>query len=233
MTLGEEFTGSNGTWGTEFSLTAHSTTLGTQTTDGLYSAWIDVSAMDRGDVYEIKAYETVVSGGTKRICFQHTIPGHGLAGDELFTIPPFMFVHGWDFTLTRLLGTDRTIEYGVRSVEGAVSEAFSGTDTIGTTEFFLASDSTTKTKQTDAGLYQLFIDVSAIAKSDEFLLKVYEEVRDAASTDRAQTLALLKGVRATPIYVAPTLFLDNGWEFSLDKIAGTDQSLPRSIRKVA
>jgi hypothetical protein len=233
MALTEEYTGSNGTWGTEFSLTAHSTTLAEQSSDGLYAPWVDTSALARGDLYRLRAYESVESAGTKRIVLNQDIPGWGLAFSELFTLPPLMLLHKWDFTLTRIAGSDRTIEYGVRGVEGAVTEAFAGSDTITTTEFFLASDSTTKTKQTTAGLYQLFLDVNALAKSDEFELKMYEEVRDAATTDRSQVLGLLKGVRTAKVYVTPTLFLDNGWEFSLDKIAGTDQAIPRSIRKVA
>lgn len=233
MTLAESYTGSNGSWGTEFSLTAHSTTLPAQTTDGLYAPWIDMVNLARGDLYRLRAYETVIAAGTKRICFEHHIPGWGLNPDKLFTIPPLMLVHGWDFTLTRIAGTDRTIEYGVRGVTGAVTEPFSNTNTIGATEFFIASNSTTKTKQTAVGLYQVFLDVNALAKSDEFELKMYEEVRDAATVDQVGMRALLKGARSLKIYSTPTLFLDNGWEFSLKKIAGTDRSIPASLRKVA
>ena len=233
MALTEEYTGSNGTWGTEFSLTAHSTTLGTQTTDGLYSPWVDLSAAVRGDQYRLRGYETTVGGGTKRIFVDQGIPGWGLNTNEIFTIPPVMLMHGWDFTLQRIAGADSTIEYGVRGVEGAVTEPFSGTDVIGVTEFFCASDSTTKTKQTDDGLYQLWVDVNAMAKSDVFEIKAYDEVRDAATTDRIVMTSTLIGLRSNKIWTSPVLFLANGWEFSLKKGAGTDQSLPRSIRKVA
>lgn len=233
MALTEEYTGSNGSWGTEFSLTAHSTSLPTQTTDGVYAPWIDTTNFARGDLYYIRGYETVVSGGTKRLVYKLAVAGWGLHGSKLWTCPPLMLVHGWDFTLQRAAGSDRTIEYGVRGVEGAVTEAFSNTNTISTTERFIASNSTSKTPQTTAGLYQLFLDLNALAKSDEFSLKCYEEVRDAASADVVLFDLLLKGVRTYKVYTTPTLFLDNGWEFSLDKIAGADASIPASIRKVA
>jgi hypothetical protein len=233
VALGEEYTGSNGSWGTEFSLTAHSTSLPSQTSDGLYAPWIDVANLARGDEYIIRAYETVVSGGTKRLYFSHVIPGWGLPARKLFTIPPAMLLHGWDFTLQRIAGSDRTIEYSVKGIEGAVTEYDSGTDTISTSEYFLASDSTSISKQTEVGLYQLFMDVNALAKGDDFRVNLWEEVRGASSTEQAVRLANLTGVRSHKVYATPTLELLNGWEFSMQRRTGADRSVPWSIRKVA
>lgn len=233
MTLSEKYAGSNGTWGTEFSLSAGSTSIQARTSAGLYAAWIDSTNLARGDVYVLRAYEKVVSGGTQRIAFAALIPGMGLAPDKLWTCPPLMLLNGWDFTLQRLTGSDRTIEYSIKAVEGAVTEAFTGTDTVGATEFYIASASTTKTSRTTAGVYQVFLDLNALAKSDDFELKMYEKVRAASAADAVGMDLSLKGLRTLKIYATPSLHLANGWEFSLKKLAGTDQSIPHSIRKVA
>lgn len=114
----------------------------------------------------------------------------------------------------------------------AISEAFQSSATVGTTEHFLASDSTTKTDQTDDGVYQLFLDLNAVAAGDIFQVRCYERVSSAGTT-RVVWIDNVAGPLDSPMYATPTLILLHGWEFSVTKIAGTDRSIAWSIRKIA
>jgi hypothetical protein len=112
-----------------------------------------------------------------------------------------------------------------------ISQAFTSSATIGGTERFCASDSTSKTDQTDDGVYQLFLDLSALAAGDIFRIRVYEKVI-SGGTSRVVMEENVPGPVGAPHYVTPTLILLHGWEFSLFKVAGTDRSIAWSIRKV-
>lgn len=114
----------------------------------------------------------------------------------------------------------------------AISEAFQSSATIGTTERYLASDSTTKTDQTTDGIYQLFLDLNAVTTADTFQVRVYERI-SSGGTARCVEEWVLTGNSNTPHWATPALILMHGWEFSLKKIAGTDRAIPWSIRKVA
>jgi hypothetical protein len=103
---------------------------------------------------------------------------------------------------------------------------------IGTTEYFLASDSTTKTDQTDDCLLQTWIDFGAMAEGDQYRVRIYEKVNGSGATQR-QVIpeVILTGAQAGPL-VLPTLFVAHGWEVSVTKLAGTDRTIGWSLRKV-
>jgi hypothetical protein len=114
----------------------------------------------------------------------------------------------------------------------AISEPFSGTETIGTTEWSLTTDTSGPDAQTDDGIYQIFLDLNALAAGDVFELKVYEKVL-SSGTQRLVYSARFADAQGQPNYVSPTLVLMHGWDFSLRRISGTDKSIDWSIRKVA
>lgn len=103
--------------------------------------------------------------------------------------------------------------------------------TIGATEYFLMSDSTTKTDQTSNVIVQLFLDLNALASGDEFRIRFYERVQ-SAGTARIVAEWIVVGVQAEPHYVTPSFVVGNGWEFSVQKLSGTDRSIPWSIRQI-
>jgi hypothetical protein len=113
-----------------------------------------------------------------------------------------------------------------------ISEAFVDSASIGTTEYSLTNDSTTLAAQAADGVYQLFLDLSALVAGDEYELKVYEKV-SSAGTQRLVESFRFAGVQGSPHTVLPSLILMHGWDFTLQKIAGTDRSIGWSIRKVA
>lgn len=100
--------------------------------------------------------------------------------------------------------------------------------TIGATEYYLASDSTTKVDQTDDCLLQIWIDFGAMTATEQYTVKVYEKIN--AGTQRTIIQAVLNGVQAGP-WVSPALMVGDGWEVSVTRNAGTDRSIAWSLRK--
>lgn len=114
----------------------------------------------------------------------------------------------------------------------AITEAFQDAATIGATEYFLASDSTTATYQTDDGAFQLWLDLNALQDGDEFRIRVYEKISSGGTARIAMEWSVAHA-QSEPLWVAPTLIFLHGWEFSLTKLTGTDRSISWSVRKVA
>jgi len=118
----------------------------------------------------------------------------------------------------------------------ALSQPYSSAGlTVSTTELSLVSGTATLQTNTTPGIYQLFLDLSALAAGDSFSLKI----KEAAAPSGAQGVLLLEtfapagGALATPIYASPALQLANGWDMTLTRLLGTDRSIPYSIRQVA
>lgn len=103
--------------------------------------------------------------------------------------------------------------------------------TIGTTEYFLASDSTTATYQTTDMVVQLFLDLSAMTASETYVLRWYEKVN--SGTARTFSTTTFTGDQSPDHYVSLQYILGDGWEISLQKTAGTDRSIAWSLRTVA
>ena len=113
----------------------------------------------------------------------------------------------------------------------AISEAYSGTEAVSTTEWSLTSDTSSLGAITDDGIYQLFLDISDMVTGDELQIRIYEKCR-SGDTQRIVYQSNLIGPQSPPFWVSPTLILIHGWEMTLDAIAGTITVL-WSIRKVA
>lgn len=103
---------------------------------------------------------------------------------------------------------------------------------IGTTEYGLASDSTTITYQTTDGVYQAFIDFSNMAAGDQYRVRLYEKY-DSGGTARLVEEWILTGVQSKPMFATPAFTLGEGWEFTVTKLAGTDRTIYWSLRKIA
>lgn len=115
----------------------------------------------------------------------------------------------------------------------AISEAYTQSAlSVSTTELSLVSGTSSLQTITTAGVYQLWLDpVTNMAKGDEFIVKVYEKVI-SGGTKRVVWSATISDAQAT-LFVMPTLVLKNGWDMTIQKIAGTDRAFDASIRKVA
>ena len=99
---------------TELSVVSGTTTLSTITTAGVYQLWVDPGNMAKADEFRIRAYEKVeATGGTKKVFAQWSLLG---VQSEVFVTPTFILMNGWDFTITKIAGTDRAFDASVRQV---------------------------------------------------------------------------------------------------------------------
>lgn len=104
--------------------------------------------------------------------------------------------------------------------------------TVGSSELSICSGTTSLATVTDDGVYQLMVDGYAMAKGDEYRVKIYEKVEATGGSKKVLFQQSLMGVQAE-IFVTPTFILMHGWDMTLQKLAGTDRAFDASIRKVA
>lgn len=102
---------------------------------------------------------------------------------------------------------------------------------IGTTEYFLASDSTTATYQTDDCALQVWLDLTNLAAGDVYQVSIYEKINGSSAlvVDRWFVSANTEG----DAWVMPTLLVGEGWEVGVKKISGTNRTIGWSLRKSA
>jgi len=112
----------------------------------------------------------------------------------------------------------------------AIAESFQNSATIGTTEYFLAANSTTQgSGQTTDAMVQLFLDVSALANADEFRVRAWDAI-SSGGTVRIIMEWTIAHAQSEPIWASPALILLHKWDFSVTKLTGTDRSIAWSIR---
>lgn len=114
MPISEAYTTNASVGTTEFSVTGNSTTVQAQTTAGAYSLVLDVNTLADGDLFEVRVYEKAIAAGTQRVARCWTIGNAQGADNGLWISPPLMLINGWDFTLKKSTGTDRTIPASIR-----------------------------------------------------------------------------------------------------------------------
>ena len=111
----------------------------------------------------------------------------------------------------------------------AVTEAFSGTEAVSTTEHSCTTDTAGPDADTTAGAYQVFLDVSDMVLGDELQIRIYEKVR-SGDTQRVVEQWTLVGAQPKPIWSSPALMLMHGWDCTVKAVSGT-VTVNWSIRK--
>ena len=111
--------------------------------------------------------------------------------------------------------------------------AFEGSETVSTTEHSLTTDTSGPDTETSDGIFQAFIDLSALAAGDIFTFAVYETVATTSGTQRVVYYNTFSHAQAMPIWVSPTLILGVGWDMTLVKESGTDRTIVWRIAQVA
>lgn len=114
MTIAELYTGTETVTTTEWSLTTDTAGPDVDTTDGVIVLVLDVSAVAAADLYRVRGYEKCRSGDTQRVRYEAFIGGPQAA--PIWESPGQILMHGWDFTLTKISGTDRAINWSIRQV---------------------------------------------------------------------------------------------------------------------
>lgn len=102
--------------------------------------------------------------------------------------------------------------------------------TIGGTEYFLGSDSTSQTPQTDVCDLTVSIYFGNLTVTEQYTVKVYEKSISGGTQKLRIPPFTVMGVQATDL-VIPIGWVGNGWEVSVQKNAGTDRSISWSLRK--
>jgi hypothetical protein len=114
MAIAESFQNSATMTTTEFFLAANSTTQGAgQSTDMMVQLFLDVSALANADEYRVRAWDAISSAGTVRIIMEWTI-SHAQS-EPIWASPALILLHKWDFSVTKLAGTDRSIAWSIRT----------------------------------------------------------------------------------------------------------------------
>jgi hypothetical protein len=112
-------------------------------------------------------------------------------------------------------------------------QEYTGTSTIGTTEWSMTAGASGAHVVTAAGIYQAFIDLNALAGSDVFEFRCYETAR-TGDTQRVVFNGYFQGAQTeAPIAVTPTLILGVGWDMTIVKVSGTDRAINWRISKVS
>jgi hypothetical protein len=111
-------------------------------------------------------------------------------------------------------------------------EAFTGTETVGTTEHSLTTDTVGPDADTTEGVFQPFLELNALASGDVFRFRAYETCR-TGDTQRLVYSAEFSNAQASPLWAGPSLLLGVGWDMTLTKISGTDRAVNWRISQVA
>jgi len=115
MAISEAFQNSQSIGTTEHDLPTDTTTLTDNTADGVYQVFLDLNLLADGDIFRFKAYEAISSGGTRRVFWSHDF-ANAQGTEDLWVSPSFILLHKWTFSLTKIAGTDRVIDWSIRKV---------------------------------------------------------------------------------------------------------------------
>jgi len=114
LAISEAYSGTITANTTEWSLTTNTAGPDTDTNDGVYQAFIDFNNSAGSDVFEYKVYEKVISSGTQRAVYSARIAGS--QSGPIWASPSLILLHGWDMTIKKITGTDRSIDWSIRKV---------------------------------------------------------------------------------------------------------------------
>lgn len=108
-----EIYGNSATIGaTEHSLPNNSTTLTPIATANTIQLFLDASAIAAGDEFELRIYEKVLTGGSQVLVFPIVTLTSGI---DAWVSPALRMEHGYDVTLLKAAGTDRSISWSIRT----------------------------------------------------------------------------------------------------------------------
>ncbi len=83
-------------------------------TDGVFTLYVDLTNMARGDTIEVQCWEKILSSGSQRLIWEATM---GNAQDEpAFVSPALVLMHGWEFRLRQTAGTARSFDWSIRQI---------------------------------------------------------------------------------------------------------------------
>lgn len=114
----------------------------------------------------------------------------------------------------------------------AITAAFEGSETVSTGEHSLVTDTPGYDTETSDGVFQCFLDLTALVTGDEFQFRIYEKVL-AGGLEKEVYEVRFVGPQFPRVWPSPCLILMHGWDMTLKKVAGGDRNIDWSVRKVA
>lgn len=114
MAISEAYTNAATISTSEWSLTTNTAGPDVDTTDGIYQVFLDLATLIVNDIFEFKLYEKTTAGSTQRVVYSCRFAG--VQGAPVWASPSFILLHGWDVTLKKISGTDRSIAWSIRKV---------------------------------------------------------------------------------------------------------------------
>jgi hypothetical protein len=213
---------------TEWSLTTDTAGPDAQTTSGLYQVFVDLNALAAGDVYELRGYEKIVSGGTQRAYLSKVFSG--VQEDPIWVTPFAALIHGFDWTLVKHSGTDRDINWRIER-NGTVTEVWSASESVSGTEHSMTADSDGVSAQTTVAIYQPWFDLSALVVGDDFTLKQYEKVPPGGTQRLISSTPIVWGGKQHRMCDA--IALRYGHDHTLVRNSANSRTIVASIRKAS
>jgi hypothetical protein len=102
--------------------------------------------------------------------------------------------------------------------------------TWGADEYSIINNTTTIAASSDAGMYQLWVDFSALVAGDAYDIFLNEKAK-SGGTQRKELIGT--ALLGSGLWKSPALMLGHGWDFSIKKRSGSDQSLDITIRRAS
>lgn len=94
--------------------------------------------------------------------------------------------------------------------------------------------STSRSPIASTGIFQLYLDLTNMATSDEYRLRWYETVNSLATTAYGAFLdQTFVGPQSPPIFVSPAFTLCDGWDVTLSLTTGSSRTFAWGIKKIA
>lgn len=216
-TLSDSGTTSALTIGTE-------TTLATDTNNGVFQPEFDLTNAALGEVFEIRAYTIVLSGGSYVQCLKGTFQGGCIINNHKAAWP-IMSDRGIRYTIKQLNGTGRTIPWKVLR-QGSVTLSASGTQslTVGT-QATLATD-------TNNGTFQFIFDGSNFVLGDQFSAWLQSLTLSGGSYAYLWQPGSWSNNQINPCKISPPVSSDQGIKALLEQLAGTARSVPWKLLRI-
>ena len=106
-----EVTGTATVGTTERSLYTNTNGVGSANVTCVAQLFLDIANMTGTEIYEVRVYEKVISAGPQRVVETISVRPDG---SSVLVLPPLHLRNGWDFTLKKVAGTDRSFTWSIR-----------------------------------------------------------------------------------------------------------------------
>jgi hypothetical protein len=100
---------------TEIDLTSNTSSIASNTTDGIYQLFLDLNAMTATESYRLRIKEKATPSSSQRNVQEVFFTG-AQTDEPIYVTPALLLGEGWTFTFTKMQGTDRAFSWSIRAV---------------------------------------------------------------------------------------------------------------------